>query len=152
MRLALAASLASLFAIGCTDDGPPIDNGETYDCTRETRADEFSVGIMKTGTAFDFAITSAAPAPPARGDNTWMVQITAKGGGAALVGGALMAKPFMPDHQHGSPIQAMATDMGGGAYEISPINLWMPGLWETTITATSGATTDQAVFRFCIPN
>jgi hypothetical protein len=37
-----------------------------------------------------------------------------------------------------------------GQYTLSPVNLWMPGVWETTIRATSGATIDSAVFRFCI--
>jgi hypothetical protein len=39
-----------------------------------------------------------------------------------------------------------------GQYQLSPVNLWMPGLWEITISAISGATTDSAVYRFCIPS
>jgi hypothetical protein len=31
------------------------------------------------------------------------------------------------------------------------VNFSMPGVWETTIRATSGATTDSAMFRFCLP-
>lgn len=33
---------------------------------------------------------------------------------------------------------------------MEPVNLWMPGVWETTIRATAGTTTDSAVYKFCI--
>jgi hypothetical protein len=40
-----------------------------------------------------------------------------------------------------------------GQYTLSPINMWMPGLWEITISATAGDTVDDSVvFRFCIPS
>jgi hypothetical protein len=39
-----------------------------------------------------------------------------------------------------------------GEYELTPINFWMPGLWETTIDAASVSGDDTVVFRVCIPS
>jgi hypothetical protein len=157
MRLAITISLISLTsAIGCTDD-MPADDGESYNCVAETRDEEFVVGLEKIGadSALDFKLMSATPAPPARGDNVWTLQVNAMAGGTVgspVAGGTLNVTPFMPDHQHGTPLKVVIADMGGGLYELSPVNMWMPGLWETTIQVQSASGSDQAVYRFCIPN
>ena len=71
--------------------------------------------------------------------------------GAPIEGATLNVTPFMPEHQHGSPLRVQVSAAGQpGQYTLSPVNLWMPGVWETTIRATSGTTTDSAVYRFCI--
>jgi hypothetical protein len=154
MRTLIATVLfASLAACGGTMSG---DDSAPYNCAAETRADTFTVGLPKTGQGgmLEFKLMTADPAPPARGDNTWNIQINAMTSGVVgngVAGGSLSVTPFMPDHAHGSPIQVVVTDKGGGAYELSPVNLWMPGLWQTTIEATSASGTDVAVFAFCIP-
>nr|MBA3538160.1 FixH family protein [Deltaproteobacteria bacterium] len=105
--------------------------------------------------ALDFKLMTANPAPPARGDNIWTLQVSAMAGGtvgAPVAGGMLTVTPFMPDHQHGTPLRVEITDQGNGMYELSPVNMWMPGLWETTIQVSSASGTDQAIYRFCIPN
>ena len=59
----------------------------------------------------------------------------------------------MPDHQHGTPINVVIDPMPtAGQYKLSPVNLRMPGLWQTTIEAQDGNDVDKAVFAFCIPN
>lgn len=129
---------------------------ETVDCTQVSGTDEFVVGLDKPGQAglLAFQMMSADPAPPQRGDNTWVVQLSelgSGGAGAPIDGATLTATPFMPEHQHGSPLRVVVTPAGApGQYTLSPVNLWMPGVWETTIRATSGTTIDSAVFRFCI--
>jgi len=155
MRLPITTGLIALAA--CGGGGTSIDTADssTYNCATETRADSFAVGLDKHGAAaaLDFKLMQADPAPPARGDNIWQLQVSAMSGGtvgATVAGATLTATPFMPDHAHGTPIQVVITDKGGGMYQLSPVNLWMPGLWETTITATSASGSDQAVFRFCI--
>lgn len=143
-----AAYLLVLLAACGADDG---DDTMDIDCTKVTGADTFVVGLEKMGGGgtLNFKLLSATPAPPARGDNTWIVQIT--NAGAPLEAAQLKVTPFMPSHQHGSPIQALAAAMpDAGQYKIEPVNLWMPGVWETTIRATAGATTDSAVYKFCI--
>jgi hypothetical protein len=124
------------------------------DCTMVTGADTFTVGLEKMGQGgtLDFKLMSATPSPPARGDNSWVVQINQTASGAApLEGAQLQVTPFMPAHQHGSPIMVQITPMpNAGQYKLEPVNLWMPGVWETTIRASAGTSTDSAVYKFCI--
>ena len=66
----------------------------------------------------------------------------------------------MPDHGHGSPIPAVVTPAGeNGEYTVSPINMWMPGLWRTDIrlapdayacTQVDNPPDGSIAFSFCI--
>jgi hypothetical protein len=142
---------------GGSDTGESAGPDAPNPCLDETRADTYVVGLDKHGTAgkLDFQLMSADPAPPARGNNTWVLQLstmTQDAVGAAASGAVMTATPFMPDHQHGTPIKVEITPMAtAGQYQLTPVNLWMPGYWETTVNATVGSTTDTAVFKFCIP-
>lgn len=140
-----------LLAACGTDSG---DDSMEIDCTMVTGADTFTVGLEKMGQGgtLDFKLLSATPSPPARGDNSWVVQINQTASGAApLEGAQLQVTPFMPAHQHGSPIMVQITPMAdAGQYKLEPVNLWMPGVWETTIRASAGSSTDSAVYKFCI--
>lgn len=146
-----SAILCVLLAACGTDSG---DDTMEIDCSTVTGADTFTVGLEKMGQGgtLDFKLLSATPAPPARGDNTWVVQINQTASGAApLEGATLQVTPFMPAHQHGSPIMVQITPMpDAGQYKLEPVNLWMPGVWETTIRASAGTSTDSAVYKFCI--
>lgn len=148
MRSVLLCVLLAACGTNDGDDEPPVD------CTKVTGADTFTVGLPKMGQGgtLDFKLLSATPAPPARGDNTWVVQINETASGAApLEGATLQVTPFMPAHQHGSPIMVQVTPMpDAGQYKLEPVNLWMPGVWETTIRASAGTSTDSAVYKFCI--
>ncbi len=142
----------SLLAACSGDDGHGGD--DPVDCTKVSGADEFVVGLAKDGSngKFDFAMMSADPAPPRRDDNTWIVAINDMNG-APLEGATLTVTPFMPAHGHGTPIKVEVVPAGApGQYTMSPVNLWMPGVWETTIRATSmaGTDTDSAIYTFCI--
>jgi hypothetical protein len=154
MRPCLLAVGLSLVGAACGTDG---DDGEPdVDCSKVSGADTFVVGLEKPGTngMLDYKMMSATPAPPARGDNSWVVQINSMASGVVgnpLDGASLTVTPFMPAHQHGSPITVEVTPMADpGTYKLEPVNLWMPGVWETTIRATSGTTSDTVVYRFCI--
>jgi hypothetical protein len=148
----LAVSLVHLAA--CSGHSSHGDDDPSVNCANEPTADELVVGLQKTGEAgvLDFQLLSATPAPPARGDNEWIVQITAIAGGPPVTGATIAATPFMPSHQHGTPIavqvEPLPTD---GQYKLAPINLWMPGLWETTIEVESPSGADLVVYRVCIP-
>ena len=139
----------ALTACGADEHGAHSDAG--YNCAVEDRDDEFAAGMQKTGAAgIRVGIASAVPAPPQRGDNTWNVTI-ADTNGAPVIGATIAIKPFMPDHRHGTSIPATITPgAAAGSYVIAPVNLWMPGLWETTIDVTTGSGRDSVVFRFCI--
>ncbi len=147
-----------LFAFGalgaCGTDSGTTNEQDPVDCSTQT-ADTFTVGLEKQGTtgAVDFKLMSIDPAPAVRGNNTWIVQLNSMASGvvgAPIEGASITASPFMPAHQHGSPITPAVTATGTpGEYSISPINLWMPGVWQTTLTVTSG-TADRAVYSFCV--
>jgi hypothetical protein len=151
MKALFVAAVGLLPACGGDDN-----TGDDVDCTQVTGADTFVVGLEKMGTsgAMDFRLMSATPAPPARGDNTWVLQINSMASGvvgAPVDGAMLQVTPFMPAHQHGSPISVTITPgTTAGEYNLTPVNLWMPGVWETTIRATSATTTDSTVYKFCI--
>lgn len=128
------------------------DPSQTISCAAETRADSYSAGMEKSGAqgAVTMRLLESVPGPPQKGDNEWRVMLLGASG-TPLTGAGLTAMPFMPDHQHGTSIKAKVQEVGGGEYRISPLNLFMPGLWTVTITAQPPAgSADQAVFAFCI--
>ncbi len=152
-RVGLALTAASLVAgVGCSDDGHAHFADAGYDCSIEDRDDTFVAGLEKTGAGgVRIRITSAVPAPPQRGDNTFNLEVF-DGAGAPISGASIDVTPFMPDHRHGTSIApVIAPGAAPGSYTVSMINLWMPGLWEITIEATpAGGMADEVVFRFCI--
>lgn len=150
MRL-VPALLSVCLVSACSDSSS--DDDEEIDCSTVTNADTFVVGLPKTGAAgmLHFALMDANPAPPARDNNTWTVQIT-DAASAAFDGATLTVTPFMPAHGHTSPITVGITPTGTpGEYKLDPVNLWMNGVWETTIKAQKDSVVDSAVYSFCIP-
>lgn len=153
MRLGFSLVLA-LAACGSSSPAPDAPD----DCTNDPRAEQFVVNLDHHGMSgnLDFVLVSADPAPPARPNNTWVIQINAMSSGVVgspVTGLApnMAVTPFMPDHQHGTPIPVNITAMPtAGQYQLSPINTWMPGLWQTTIQAQSGSVSDSTVYSFCI--
>jgi len=145
--------LALLAACGTSNTG---DDGMTVDCSTVTGTDTFVVGLEHQGVGgmLDFKLMSIDPAPAQRGDNTWIVQVNAMASGVVgnpIDGATISVSPYMPAHMHFSPITADITPMADpGQYQLKPVNLWMPGVWETTISATSGSVSDRAVYKFCI--
>lgn len=142
-----AAALVATTAVACGGD----HDSEQYNCEAEDRDEAFVAGMEKTGTGGRrFVLLSSTPAPPARDDNTWEIAIDQAG---VPYEGAVEVTPFMPDHRHGTPIEAVVTPVEGmpGRYTASPVNLWMPGLWEVTVEAQpSENERDSVVFSFCI--
>lgn len=141
-----------LAASACGDDGSAHHHtdGAPVDCSIETRADTYVAGLSKVGAGgYEFVLVESVPAPPAKNDNTWTVELR-DGAGATVDGATMTAVPFMPDHGHGTPITAEVTAQGSGRYQIAPVNLWMPGLWETTVAVDIQGVTDEVVFAFCI--
>ena len=149
-RVVLASSLA---LVACSSGGGDNTGDDaTYDCTMEDRDDDFVVGLEKVGAAgVHFKLMESVPAPPSRGDNMWRVQVIGTTG-AGLTGMGLEVVPFMPDHRHGTSIVPTITESTTvtGEYVADPVNLWMPGLWQTTVRTTT-APVDSVIFSFCIP-
>ena len=108
-------------------------------------------GITKASDAgaFTVALTSD-PSPPIKGVNTWTLMIT-DGGGAGVEAGTVTVTPWMPAHDHGSNSVAEVTVDGGGQYTVTPVDLHMAGVWDTTITIDDGMAMDEVHFVFDIP-
>jgi hypothetical protein len=151
----VAAALAALPACGDDDDGHDHDPGGAadsgVDCSTVTGTDAFALGLAKTGAnGYTVEITTATPAPPAKGDNRWEVRVTDTEA-AAATGMTLLVTTWMPFHQHGSPIPTVVSEGADGTYTLDPINLFMPGVWEITVRVADGDNpTDSVLFTFCI--
>jgi hypothetical protein len=121
-------------------------------CQNDPRAETFSPGLIAQGKSglFSISLDSISPNPVTKGDNEWTIHIV-DSNGSAVDGATLTIKPFMPDHNHGSSIRPLATPSGNGAYQISRLNLFMPGIWQISVTVTSSTgTSDVGVFTFCV--
>ena len=140
--------LALGLALGCGQNSNGGDAG--VGCTRDVRADTYAARLSKPGRsgALTFELVSSEPAPPARGDNRWVLRVL-DASSAAVTGATLTVSPFMPDHGHGTSVAPQVT-ASGDSYEARPLNLFMPGLWQTTVGARTANGNDEAVFSFCI--
>jgi hypothetical protein len=117
-------------------------------CEEEMRDEEFFLGIAKQGTVMRVTFTDAEPAAPIRGINRWTVALSE--GEAPVEAAMLSVKAWMPDHGHGSPQPVGIEEIGEGEYVLDPVNLFMAGYWEITVTAEMDAVTDETMFPFCV--
>ena len=153
MRLAVLVCTVATAACGGGNAAPDADEGLA--CVEAKRGEDYHINLEHPGAKgqLDFVLTSAMPAPPGFSDNTWIVQINAMSGGvvgAPAANASLTVTPFMPDHAHGTLRVDVQPMPDAGQYKLTPITLWMAGLWEITIDATAGAAHDSTVYRFCI--
>jgi hypothetical protein len=122
----------------------------------ENRGDTYYAGLKKASTdgLVNIELTAADPAPPSLGDtNTWTLKLTGADG-TPLDQATITGAPWMPDHQHGSPLQ-IAVGSGSGAYKIASLEFIMDGLWQVTLKVTPPGSTviSEVPFSFCIqPN
>ena len=121
------------------------------ECAAETRDDEFAIGLAKSGEMVNAAFVSADPAPPFKGNNAWVIDFSDMDG-QPLDNLDIVVIPMMPDHGHGTPVEAVVTATGEpGRYEITPVNLFMTGYWEVNMELTlSGGEQDFLMFGFCV--
>ncbi len=156
-RLAALAGLTATLTLGACDEAEePADDGGDDEmmqmslCEMEDRADDFTVGLSKSGQRVSVEVSEAMPADPVRGDNAWTLMITDAEGNAAE-GLVVDAKPWMPDHGHGSSVEEEVTEMGGGQYMMNPLNLFMAGYWEVTIDiADADGNEDEVMIGVCV--
>ncbi len=139
MRLRLAIVPAAIALVACA--GPDADD--------DTCGEVYMPGMTASGPAGStITLVAADPAPPARFINSWTIVASDPGGGA-MGASAVVVSTFMPAHGHAGPPPAVTT---GAAPElvVTPIDLWMPGLWEVTFAVSHAGGTDRAVFAFCV--
>jgi hypothetical protein len=144
----------ALIGASCGKHASDLATGVVAACADNTRADVFEQGLTKRGAhgQVQFKLLSASPAPPARGDNTWVLELDSTAG-RPITGAMIVATPFMPDHGHGSPSMVHVSELSTpGQYQLAPLNMWMPGYWETSVAAAAGDVRDTATFKFCVLN
>jgi hypothetical protein len=144
-------------AVGCGSGGggntPPDqpDAGDLITCQNDPRAMTYAPGLSVTSTSgtTKYVLLSADPAPPARGTDTWSIKIT-DAAGTAQPGLTVGVLPFMPDHGHGTSVNAAVTGGSGGTYSVTPLYFFMPGVWRITFWIGSNQA-DVGEFFFCVP-
>jgi len=120
----------------------------------DARADAWVLPIRK-GSAkgvFDVTLLASQASPPIIGDlTTWTLQV-ADAQGAMVQNAAIAAKPWMPDHGHGTSVNATVMPAGApGQYAITPLYLFMAGYWTVTFTISDGAgASDTVVYSVCL--
>ncbi len=159
--VAVAASLAgapacttssgSSGASGAVADAQASD--ATVTCQKDARVDTYVANLAKASTSGGLKVTLVAsePAPPSVGTNAWTLRVT-DGAGAPMSNAPLSIASFMPDHGHGSSVKAVITPKGDGSYSVTPVYLFMPGVWRVTfaLPATDAAPAEEVQFFFCI--
>lgn len=163
--LLLGASLFSLgVASGCgnSHDGSAVQTGETslpsgeVSCQDDSRVDGYVAGLEKPGSLgmLSFRLVESDPAPPAKGSNTFSLQVLDARGGWATAD--LGVDLIMPDHGHGtSVVPKIAFDPATHSFTIAPLYLFMAGVWRIDFTAYEDAADpstklDQVSFFFCV--
>ena len=146
----IALLAAALFvACGGSSSSGGDDAGEV-NCQNDPRVLTYAPNVSVTSTAggTKYALVSS-PAPPAKGNDTWTLHVTNASSGQPMAGLNLGIKTLMPDHGHGSPTTPAITDKGGGDYTVTPLYLFMPGVWQITFFP-SATPADTAAFMFCV--
>jgi hypothetical protein len=128
------------------------DAGDLITCQFDPRVMNYASGLTVTSTSGDYkyVLLNSNPAPPARGTDTWTIQIT-NASGQAQAGLAASVLPFMPDHGHGSSVNATVTANADGTYTVTPLYLFMPGVWRVGFSVPANQQSDVGNFFFCIP-
>lgn len=166
-RRVIGALSAALLCFACEshDSGSGQPTGEggadsgpsgTVSCVDDKRLDPSEPGFEKAGlsSALWFRLEQTEPAPPSKGDNTFTVSVRDEAGTAFT--GELSAKAKMPDHGHESPsVPIVSFDADSATYTIRPLDLFMAGVWQVTLSASDSAAEtaaprDSASFYFCI--
>jgi hypothetical protein len=124
-------------------------------CATDPTVDTYTAGLTKAGAngMAQVQITSADPAPPARGGNTWTIQVLDPAG--APLPSSVTIDLKMPKHGHGTtPTKITAGD--AGSFTLDPLNLFMPGIWRVQLFVSgkdaidAGPPLDTVTFLFCI--
>lgn len=133
--------------------GAGAGGGGLVACSSDPRVQAWvpSLSAKSAGGAFTVTIANAKPNPPGKGTNAWTVTIT-DAQGQPVDGVAFEVKPYMVDHAHGPPVAPEVAPGGApGTYDVTTMDLFMPGVWQLTFTVTAPASiAGSAVFTICV--
>jgi hypothetical protein len=151
----LAFMVGSAGCGGSGDEATPSAPAPTVSCMADPRLDGVAGELDKSGELglFSFRFFDLSPSPPAKGTNTFHVQVRDAAG--APMQGDLQVELYMPDHGHGTSIEPRITpEAAPGTYTVTPLYLFMPGVWRLTFQAFADdgddALLDDAVLHVCV--
>ncbi|AGC48052.1 hypothetical protein MYSTI_06779 [Myxococcus stipitatus DSM 14675] len=85
--------------------------------------------------------------PLRRGPRSFLFRVTESTTGKPVPGLRLAVQPWMPTMGHGLDEPVRITARGDSDFEVSELDLFMPGAWELRLTL-SGTVDDKAVVAF----
>ncbi len=148
-RLAVATIALSLVGIVACDDSDEPKKMPMKECSEETRAETYVSGMHKKSGDHTITLVNADPGPPEREDNVWELEISTSAG--PMEGATVSVTSWMPDHGHGSAVDAVVTEEGtAGSYVVDPVHFQMAGFWEVTVKVEASGIDESVVFGFCI--
>src|SRR5690349_4423549 len=155
----LATAMGAASLTHCSSDDSPdgaagaATGGEggvegDVSCVGDSRVDTYTAKLEKPGTrgVLSFELTSSEPAPPAKGSNTFELYVLDADG--VPVEGELGIALDMPDHGHGTSVTPVVSfAAASGLYTITPVYLFMPGVWRVALDFTAdGDVSDHTEF------
>ena len=165
-RSVIAGALFWAAASACSGDsgnGNAATSQElegTVSCEQDPRLDAYA-DLDKSGDlgVLSFRLAEVQPSPPAKGNNTFRLQITDAGG--VPMNGDLRVDLKMPDHGHGTSVKPrISFDPATQQYTVEPLYLFMPGVWRIQLeeyagtaaegTAAGATPLDRTALFFCI--
>jgi hypothetical protein len=153
LRFLGAITLAAGPLAACATSNGGASTGQASVCDTDPRAETYSAGLSAAATdgTVKVSFVDAMPTPPTKGMNTWTIQLS-DANGQPMNGATIAVLPFMPDHGHGSSITPQVTPMPtAGNYQVSLLDLFMPGIWDVTFTITpSSGPAETLKFTFCV--
>ena len=118
---------------------PPDDGGP----------DTYVAGLAKVGEIYTVSLIESQPIPKDTGLYTWVVELS-DAGGDPVIGATIVAEPTMPDHGHGTfppTTEAIALETPGH-YELTDMDLFMPGVWQVEIFIDVDDDSDGVIYNF----
>ena len=156
--LALIACSAGCAGSDEANPGAPVDS---VSCSADPRLDTYTGELDKPGELglLSFRFFDLTPTPPAKGANIFHVRVSNAEGDVMQNG--LRVDLRMPDHGHGTSVEPVISfDAALGAYTITPVFLFMPGVWRIEFEAVDApsdapalddaALLDSTVLHFCV--
>ncbi|MDB4934299.1 MAG: hypothetical protein JWP87_1271 [Labilithrix sp.] len=136
-----ASPLAGSALVGCSDAGA----GGTGTISAEPAA-----VVTTDGGGYRVSVHSAPDATPSRGVNTLRLVVSRISDGAPASGLDVDVVPWMPAMGHGASVKpSVQPGTEPGTYDVTNVNLFMPGLWEIR-TTIGGSGSDHLAPRFDI--
>ncbi|QSQ13161.1 FixH family protein [Myxococcus landrumensis] len=127
---------------------PPAKPEAPADTGTAARAPRSAPVATVTSTSGRLRIDVMTDALPLRrGPRSFLIRVTESTTGKPVPGLRLAVQPWMPTMGHGLDEPVRITARGDSDFEISDLDLFMPGAWELRLTL-SGTVDDKAVVAF----